>query len=108
MKRENEFNRLLVMTIDNSLREVFNENATSAIYTYLEKNYALSQEEIPQKLDLFTDGLHKFLSTGAFAVEHFILENLCSRLKCTSDFDLDGESDFKNSIAQLKNSLKLI
>jgi hypothetical protein len=107
MKRENEFNKLLVKTIDNSLREVFNENATSAIYAYLESNYALNQEEIPQKLDLFIDGLHKFLSTGAYAVEHVILERLCSNLKCTCELEPDRENDFKNSIMQLKSCLKL-
>jgi hypothetical protein len=105
MKRENEFNKLLAKSIDNSLREVFNENATSAIYAYLESNYGLNQEEIPQKLDLFVDGLHKFLSTGAYAVEHFILENLYSNFKCAGE--LDSERDFENSIMNLKTCLKL-
>jgi hypothetical protein len=107
MKRENEFNKLLAKSIDNSLREVFNENATSAIYAYLESNYGLNQEEIPQKLDLFVDGLDKFLSTGAYTIEHFILENLCSNLKCTGELKLDSERDFENSIMNLKTCLKL-
>lgn len=107
MKRENEFNKLLAKIIDNSLKEVFDENATSAIYAYLRSNYALNQEEIPQKLDLFIDGLHKFLSTGAYAIEHVILENLYSNLKCAGELELDSENDFKNSIIHLKNCLKL-
>jgi hypothetical protein len=107
MKRENEFNKLLAKIIDNSLREVFDENATSAIYAYLESNYALDQKEIPQKLDLFVDGLHRFLSTGAYAVEHVILENLYSDLKCMGELELDSENGFKDSIMHLKNCLKL-
>jgi hypothetical protein len=107
MKRKNEFDKLLAKTIDNSLKDVLNENATSAIYAYLKSNYALNQEEIPQKLDVFVDGLHKFLSTGAYAVEHVILESLYSNLKCAGELELDNENDFKNSITHLKNCLKL-
>ena len=105
MKRENEFDKMLVRSIDNSLKAVFTENAAVAIYAYLESNYALSQEEIPEKLDVFVDGLHKFLSTGAFAVERVILENLCSNLECKCQ--PGEERDFKNSIVQMKSSLKL-
>lgn len=43
MKKEIEFDRLLVKIIDNSLRKLFDKNATSAIYAYLENNYPLNQ-----------------------------------------------------------------
>jgi hypothetical protein len=105
MRRESDFDKLLLRTIDNSLKEVFTENAALAIYAYLESSYALNQENIPEKLDLFVDGLHKFLSTGAFTVERVILENLHSKLELEHELGVD--CDFKNSIAQLKNSLKL-
>ena len=105
MKRENDFDMVLLKSIDNSLKEIFTENAALAIYAYLESNYALTQEEIPEKIDLFVDGLHKFLSTGAYAVERVILENLCSNLQCGCQ--LDEGHDFKNSIIQLKSYLKL-
>jgi hypothetical protein len=107
VRKENEFDKLLAKIIDNSLKDVLNENATSTIYAYLKSNYALNQEEIPQKLDVFVDGLHKFLSTGAYAIEHVILENLYSNLKCAGELELDNENDFKNSITHLKNCLKL-
>jgi hypothetical protein len=105
MKREIEFDRLLLKTIDNSLKEVFTENAALTIYAFLESNCALNQEDIPEKLDLFVDGLHKFLSTGAYAVERVILENLCSNLNC--EIQLSEENDFRKSVIQLKSSLKL-
>ena len=105
MRSEIDFDKFLVRIIDYSLKEVFTENAALAIYTYLESSYALNQEDIPEKLDLFVDGLHKFLSTGAFTVERVILENLYSKLEL--ERQLGEDCDFKNSIAQLKNSLKL-
>jgi hypothetical protein len=103
MKNENEFDKLLLETIDNSLKDLFTENAASAIYAFLESNYTLNRQEIPEKLDVFTEGLHRFLSTGAFTVERVILENLCSNLKLESQ--LNQKSDFKKSITKLKNSL---
>jgi hypothetical protein len=106
MKKESEFNELLAKIIDNSLREVFTEDGASAIYAYLRSTCALSQEKIPQKLDLFVNGLHKYLSTGAYAVEHFVLESLYSNLKCTGELGLDSEKDFEDSIMDLKNCLK--
>lgn len=107
MRNDIEFNRLLAKTMDNSLREILNEKATSVIYEYLKSSCSLDQEDIPQKLDLFIDGLHEFLSTGAYAVEHTILENLRSNLKCTDKLELDNENDFEDAIAHLKNCLKL-
>lgn len=109
MKKKNEFDQLLVKIIDNSLKEVFNENATSAIYKYLENTYALNQKEIPSKLDLFSDGLHNFLSTGAYAIEQIILNRLCINLNCPHDLALalDPENDFKDSIVQLRSCLKM-
>ena len=41
MEIDVEFNKLLAKTIDNSLREVLNEKATSDIYEYLKSSYAL-------------------------------------------------------------------
>ena len=105
MRSEIDFDKFLVRIIDYSLKEVFTENAALAIYAYLESSYALNQEDIPEKLDLFVDGLHKFLSTGAFTVERVILENLYSKLELEHQLDVD--CDFKNCIAQLRNSLKL-
>lgn len=107
MRRDIEFNRLLARTIDNSLREVLSEKATSVIYEYLKSSYALDQEDIPQRLGLFIDGLHEFLSTGAYAVEHAILENLHSNLKCTDKLALENENNFEDAIVHLKNCLKL-
>jgi len=106
MRNENEFDKLLLKTIDNSLKEIFTENAAAAIYAFLESHYALNQEEIPEKIDVFDEGLRKFLSTGAFTVEKVILENLCSNTELKR-CQLGEEYDFKNSIIQLKNSLRL-
>jgi len=105
MRKENGFDRLLLETIDNSLKEVLTKDAALTVYAYLKSNYALDQKEIPEKLEIFNEGLHDFLSSGAYAAEHVILENLCSNLQL--DCRLGQEHDFKNSIIQLRSCLKL-
>jgi len=105
MREKNEFDELLLRTIDNSLKQVFTENVALTIYAYLKTSYALDQEEIAKKLDTFDEGLHNFLSSGAYVVERVILENLYSNLQL--ERQLGDEHDFKNSIFQLKSCLKL-
>jgi hypothetical protein len=107
MSRDVESDKLLAKIIDNSLKEVLNEKATSVIYACLKTSYALDQEEVPQRLDLFVAGLRKFLNTSAYAVEHVILENLCSNLNCTGKLELENENDFENFILPLKNCLNI-
>jgi hypothetical protein len=64
--------------IDRVLKQVFGENATHFIYQYLEQRYHLQQKDFSKKIDVFAKGLEDCLSSGAFAIEHKILEDLDS------------------------------
>ncbi len=74
--RKIEFEKSVLRAIDLQLKEVFGETATMIIYNYLQTALSLQQEDIPAKLEIFTDGLNKFLSSGALVVERIILESL--------------------------------
>jgi hypothetical protein len=76
--REDEFEKLLIKTIDTQLKQVFGETGTSVIYNYFQSAFSLRQEEIPKKLEVFAEGLDKFLSSGAKVVEKVILDGLYS------------------------------
>lgn len=78
MGREDEFEILLMKTIDTQLKQVFGETGTSVIYNYFQSAFSLRQEEIPKKLEVFAEGLDKFLSSGAKVVEKVILDGLYS------------------------------
>ena len=78
MKEENEFEKRLLKTVDKELKRIFGEVATLLIYSYLESNLSLKQEDIPKKIEVFSKGLDNFLSTGAKVVEKVTLENLYS------------------------------
>ena len=71
-----EFKKLLLQTIDENLKQIFQETATHIIYQFLENNYSLKREEIPEKLETFMEGLHEFFRSGAYMIEQSILKEL--------------------------------
>ena len=75
-----KFEKLLIKSVDDGLKDTFGETATEIIYKHLERNHSLKQEEIPEKLEVFIEALQKFLSSGATVVEGIVLEKLCSNL----------------------------
>lgn len=78
MGKEIEFEKSLIKTIDVQLKQVFGETGTSVIYNYLQSALSLQQEDIPKKLEVFAEGLDRFLSSGARVVEKVILDGLYS------------------------------
>lgn len=52
----------LFKIVDKVLRQIFGEPATLFIYQYLEEKHSLKREDIPNELEIFTDGLEKYLS----------------------------------------------
>lgn len=79
--------------IDKVLTQVFGEEATLFIYKYLERNYSLRQSEFSEKIDTFAKGLEDCLSSGAFAVESKILDDIYSKYGAFRDMDFDGTPD---------------
>ena len=79
-ERKMKFEKLLIKSVDDGLKDTFGETATEIIYKHLERNHSLKQEEIPEKLEVFIEALQKFLSSGATVVEGIVLEKLCLHL----------------------------
>ena len=75
-----EFKKLLLRTIDENLKQIFRETATHIIYQFLENNYSLKREEIPEKLETFMEGLQEFFRSGAHMIEQSILKELHVKL----------------------------
>ena len=101
-KRKMKFEKLLVKSVDDSLKDTFGETAAEIIYKHLKRNHSLKQEEIPEKLEVFTEGLEKFFSSGAFVVERLVLEKLCSNL----GLECPGKEcfSFVEYVTKLKNT----
>jgi hypothetical protein len=78
MKMKDDFDKSFRETVDEVLKQIFGQSAALIIYSHLEKNNSLTQEEIPEKLENFVRGLENFLSSGALVIEGIILKQLYS------------------------------
>lgn len=104
MELEDDFEKSLIRTIDMQLKQVFGESGASIIYQYLQSALSLRQEEIPRKLEAFSEGLDKFLSSGARVVEKVILDKLYSNFDQAFEFK-EGYS-FVDYVEDLKTDVK--
>jgi hypothetical protein len=100
---EKKFNNVIVNTVDEELKKIFGEAATLVIYGYLENNLSLKREKIPEKIELFSQGLNKFFGSGAVMLEKTILTDLYSSFR--SNFKEKKGYGLVDYVTELKNSL---
>ncbi len=74
------FDQLLLNSIDEALKHLFNDAAVGAIYFYLKIMCQLPLEEIPSKSEAFSSSIHKLLGSGASVIEEATLKLLYSEL----------------------------
>jgi len=106
-----EFKKLILQTIDENLKQIFRETATHIIYQFLENNYSLKREEIPEKLETFMEGLNEFFHSGAHMIEQSILKELHVKLglkyKSRRDYRfMDYIDDLENVYHAIRNPPK--
>lgn len=88
--------------VDRVLKQVFGEEATRLIYRYLENNYSVKQNEIAEKIDLFSKGLEDFLTSGARVIEFKILEDLYSNYGLLRRVELKRTREEHDFVGQMK------
>lgn len=88
--------------IDRVLRQVFGEEALLLIYKYLENKYSVKQNEISEKIDVFTKGLEEFLSSGAYVIEQKILEDIYSSYGLLRRLELERAREECDFVSQVK------
>lgn len=106
-----EFKKLLLQTIDENLKQIFQETATHIVYQFLENSYSLKREEIPEKLETFMEGLHQFFHSGSLMIEQMILKEIHMKLglkyKIRKDYRfVDYIDDLENVYYAIKNPSK--
>jgi len=89
--------RLIMNTINEVIREVFNDEVAKILFDNFFKNN--SSVPFDQKLRAFEDSLPKILGSGAIIIEDLILETLYSRLGVKFERE---EKSFTDSIMELR------
>jgi hypothetical protein len=92
--------------IDKVLKQVFGEEATLFIYKYLEQRYSLRQSEFSEKIDVFAKGLEDCLSSGAFAVESKILEDISSMYGSFNKIGFERKPERYDFASQMKIAIR--
>jgi hypothetical protein len=92
--------------IDKVLKQVFGEEATLFIYRYLEQHYSLRQSEFSEKIDVFAKGLEECLSSGAFAIENKILEDISSIYGTFSKTRFERKPERYDFASQMKIAMR--
>jgi hypothetical protein len=77
-----EFNEILVESIDEAFLTL-GEKAKSSMYFYLDTKFAISKQDIPERLDDFSDALEQILGLAARQIEILIMKCLNQRVDCT-------------------------
>ena len=79
-EKAERLNDLVINVADETLKQIFKEEGTRAIYDYLENNSHLKREEIGGKPKVFSAGLERLLGSAAPVIENLILKNLHAKL----------------------------
>ena len=90
----------LFKIVDKVLRQIFGEPAALFIYNYLEETHSIKREDIPNELEVFTEGLEKYLSHFGASVVLQTLFNESSGLKLM-------KAEEKKFLKQLKELKRL-
>lgn len=72
LPREEKPERLFKI-VDKVLKQIFGEPGALFIYNYLEEKHSLKREDIANELEIFTEGLEKYLGDSGASV---VLETL--------------------------------
>ena len=101
-KKEDKISKI----VDKVLKQVFGEEATHLIYTHLENNYSLKQDEISEKIDVFAKGLEGFLRSGAYVIERKILEDIYSSYGLLRRLEMEKMQEECDFISQMKSIMR--
>lgn len=77
--RNRDFKKLLLEAVDEGLSSL-GDSAKRAIYFYLEKTFKIKKQEIPNKIDEFTNAIEKIFGHGAKLIEIQIMKHLYEKV----------------------------
>jgi len=80
-KRERKFSIILLKAIDEAFLTL-GENARTAVYCHLESKFAISRQDIPDRIGDFSDTLEQIFGLAAPQLEILIMKFLNRRVKC--------------------------
>ncbi|HXW37558.1 MAG TPA: hypothetical protein VEJ36_06640 [Nitrososphaerales archaeon] len=90
--QEQNFEETIRDAVSEALAEL-GESVDKAIRFYLERNYKVGVDDIPDRTDRFVDGLQGLLSSGAIPLESIIIHKLSAKVSVDIAIDVQGQGD---------------
>lgn len=81
-KSEKTFNDILIESIDDAFSSL-GESAKQAIYYHLFTKFAIPKEEIPDRVNDFSNALEQIFGAGARQLEILIMKRLHEKIDCS-------------------------
>jgi len=109
LSQHENFDQMLLEAIDQGLSGLGGAGKAS-IYIHLEGLYNIRKQEIPNKLDDFSNALQRIFGLGARHLEILIMKNLHEKVGCLCKLDnpswLAPDLTFTKYIEQMRLSYK--
>jgi hypothetical protein len=90
----------------NDVLTALGENTKQAIYNHLKNAYGLNQDEIPNKIKIFSSAIEETFGSVGKLIEIKIIEKLHSRYANFRFAPKNGKLDFVEYMTCLKNRLE--
>jgi hypothetical protein len=104
-----EFETILLEAIDEAFASL-GERVKDAIYFYLEHNFMIARQDIPDKFDDFSVLLERIFGLGARNLELLIMQNLNEKIRCLYRWEgpkwLVPELTFKDYVNLMRQSFE--
>ncbi|MGQ9530136.1 MAG: hypothetical protein ACUVQX_00930 [Candidatus Bathycorpusculaceae bacterium] len=106
MTRKREaFEKLLLEAVDEALASL-GDSARQAIYYHLEEKFGITKNEIPNRLQDFTNGLEKIFGLGARFIEIIIMKKLHEKIGQPLEWNESRELVFFEYVTAAKQSFQ--
>ena len=96
-----DFEELLLEAVDEGLSSL-GESSKQAIYFHLEKDSGIKREEIPRKIQGFTDRIEQIFGLGASFLQILIMRHLYERADRNLTWDNSEELNLVEYVRMIK------
>ncbi|MEM2102631.1 MAG: hypothetical protein QXM22_03875 [Candidatus Bathyarchaeia archaeon] len=102
---KSDFEVLLLEAIDEGLSSL-GESSKWAIYFHLEKNFKIEKQQIPYRIQDFTEALEEIFGVGASFLEILIMKRLYEKIGVTVEWPESKEFTFSEFLLTAKRAFR--
>jgi hypothetical protein len=103
--KSSKFDDLFLEALDCTFLKLLGNNAKQAFFSFLDQKYALSKEDIPNRIGDLADGLEKIFGASAPLLELEVMKNLKKSVPSFNYLAKSPEISFEEYAESLKRQI---